>query len=68
VESLQRAAVARAAEAILDRGGRCVVEACLDVAGQRWDPRVLVCSTEAEVVVDAVFDEVWSDPTLDVRL
>jgi len=68
VESLQRAAVARAAEAILDRGGWCVVEACLDVAGQRWDPQVLVCSTEAEVVVDAVFDEVWSDPTLDVRL
>ena len=68
MESLQRAAVARAAEAILDRGGWCVVEACLDVAGQRWDPQVLVCSTEAEVVVDAVFDEVWSDPTLDVRL
>ena len=68
METLERAAAARAAEAILDRGGWCVVEVCLDVAGQRWDPRVLVCSTEAEVVVDAVFAEVWSDPTVDVRL
>ncbi len=65
---LERADVARAAETILGRGGWCVVEVCLDVAGQRWDPRVLVCSAEAEVVVDTVFDEVRSDPTVDVRL
>ena len=68
MQSVDRAAVARAAQAVLAGGGWCVVEVCIDIAGQRWDPRVLVCSTDAEVVVDAVADEVWSDPAVDVRV
>jgi CBS domain-containing protein len=57
-----------AAQRIIDQGRWCVVQACVDVPGQRWEARLLVCDDEAEVVAGALADEVAREPGRDARL
>ncbi len=63
-----RSRTAAAAQAVLEQGGWCVLEACVDVPGQRWEPRVLICERDPAAVADAVGEELEREPDLDVRL
>jgi CBS domain-containing protein len=63
-----RTDVVAAAQSILDRGGWCVLEVCVDVPGQRWEPRLLICDRSADAVADAVAREVRREPERDARL
>jgi hypothetical protein len=57
-----------AAQVILDQGGWCVLEACVDVPRQSWEPRVLIFDLVAEAVADVVEAELCDDPLFDARL
>jgi CBS domain-containing protein len=65
---LERSRVAGAAQTILDRGGWCVLEVCLDVRRQQWEARVVIFDLAAEAVADTVAQELRYDPGLDARL
>ncbi|HEY8764064.1 MAG TPA: CBS domain-containing protein [Solirubrobacteraceae bacterium] len=56
------------AQSILDQGGWCMLELCVDVPAQRWEPRVVIFGGVAESVADRVADEVSYDAGLDARL
>lgn len=60
--------VARAAQAILDQGGWCVLEECVDVPSQRWQARLLIFDRVADGVAEVVGFEVAADPDHDLRL
>jgi hypothetical protein len=60
--------LARAAQAILDQGGWCVLEECVDVPSQRWEARLLIFDRVAEGVAEVVGLEVAADPHHDLRL
>src|ERR1019366_4523020 len=64
----QRLPVVQAAQAILDHGGWCVYEVCLDVPGQRWEARALIFDLLADAVADAVEAEIMLEPDRDARL
>lgn len=64
----QRSVVIAAAEAILARGGWCVLEACTDVPRQRWEGRAVFFHRTAEAVLDAVEEELAVEPDHDARL
>jgi len=68
VLSFDRSHAAAAAQVVLEQGGWCVLEACVDIPGQRWEPRVLICERDPEAVADAVGDEIEREPGLDARL
>jgi CBS domain-containing protein len=65
---LDRARVLAAARAVLDNGGWCVLEACIDVPKQRWDTRLLICAEEPEDVADAIVGEILLEPERDARI
>ena len=64
----ERSHVIAAAQSILDRGGWCVLEVCVDVPGQRWEARVLIFHLVAGAVADAVEEEIAYEPERDARL
>lgn len=60
---------ARAAAAwILDQGGWCVFEVCVDVPAQRWEARVVIFDLVPEAVADTVAEEIEYEPDRDARL
>jgi CBS domain-containing protein len=61
-------AIAAAARPILDEELWCVLEVCLDVPAQRWEPRLIVFHREAHEVAAAVREWVDREPDRDVRL
>jgi hypothetical protein len=63
-----RSVAVSAAQAILEKGGWCVVEACLDVPRQVWEARILILDRQPEGVADAVAEEIDLDPGHDARL
>ncbi len=65
---IERARTIAAAQVILDQGGWCLLEACVDVPGQCWEARILIFNLAAEAVADAVFEEIEYAPELDYRL
>jgi hypothetical protein len=68
VLTFDRPRAVAAAQSILDRGGWCVLEACVDIPRQRWEPRVLIFDLVADAVADAVEAELCDDPSCDARL
>jgi hypothetical protein len=64
----ERARTLDAAQRILAQGGWCVLEVCVDVPGQLWEPHLLLFDLVADAVADAVEDEVTHEPGLDARL
>jgi hypothetical protein len=44
------------------------LEVCVDVPGQRWEPRVLMCVRDPGSVADLVSQEIAREPGLDARL
>lgn len=66
--SIARASVLAAAQWILDQGGWCVFEVCVDVAAQRWEARVVLFDRTPAAVADSVVREVAFEPELDARL
>jgi hypothetical protein len=64
----QRADVVAAARRILDQGGWCVLEACVDVPAQRWEVAELIFDLTAEAVAEAVAEAIEEAPELDLRL
>jgi hypothetical protein len=55
-------------ERIISQGMWCVLEACTDVAAQSWEPVLLVCSTEEEMVSGALVTWIGDFPSQDLRL
>lgn len=66
--SYERSRVVRAAQLILDQGGWCVYEVCLDVPHQRWEARALIFDLFADAVADAIEEEIAAEPEYDARL
>jgi hypothetical protein len=62
------AAVVAAAEKILARRLWCVVEVCLDVPRQHWEPRLVIFHRDGADVAAAVAEWTRSEPGRDVRL
>jgi hypothetical protein len=46
----------------------CVIEACIDVIDQRWEPMLLVCSPEEETVSGALAAWIDDFPAHDLRI
>jgi len=57
-----------AARATLDARLWCVVEVCLDVPAQTWEPRLLICRDDPDAVAAAAADWIREAPERDVRL
>ena len=53
---------------IVAEGMWCVVEACTDIARQRWEPVLLVCSHEEEAVSREVEAWIADYPDQDLRI
>jgi len=66
--SFEREPVIAAARAILDLGGWCLLEACVDIPSQRWQARLLIFDLDADAVADAVAGDIDCEPEYDVRL
>lgn len=66
--AFSRSEVVSAAQAVIDAGGWCVLELCIDVPTQRWEPRLLVCNERADDVAEAVGIELVLDPACDARI
>ncbi len=56
------------AQAILDAGGWCVLEFCIDVPSQRWEVQLLIFELQAEAVAGVVSQEIHAEPGRDARL
>ncbi len=68
VLSFDHSHTAAAAQSVLEQGGWCLLEVCVDVPGQRWESRVLICERDCEAVAAIVGDEIEREPGLDARL
>jgi hypothetical protein len=68
VLSIDRSHVLGAVRSILDQGGWCVLEVCVDVPRQRWEARAVIFDLAAEAAADAAEQEIACDPELDARL
>jgi hypothetical protein len=68
VFGFDRPPVVRAAQSILEQGGWCVLEACVDIPSQEWETRVLIFDLVPEAVADAVIAELVDEPEHDARL
>lgn len=66
--SYDRALVISAARSILQQGGWCVLERCVDVPRQLWEPRILVFDLIPEAVADAIEEELECEAEHDARL
>ena len=64
----ERSRTIAAARSILDQGGWCVLEVCVDVPHQLWESRVLIFDLVPNAVADVVDEEVGHEPQLDARL
>ena len=64
----QRSQALAGAQSILDQGGWCVLDACVDIPGQRWEAQVLIFDLVADAVADVVEEEVTCKPERDARL
>jgi CBS domain-containing protein len=56
------------AQSILEQGGWCVLEVCVDVPMQCWEGRVVIFSHDAEAVADNVAREIMYESGRDARL
>lgn len=63
-----RSGLLAAAHSVLEQGGWWVVERCLDVPGQQWEPRLIILTEDPEEVADAVVLELAHEPERDARL
>jgi CBS domain-containing protein len=63
-----RALVIAAASSILDRGGWCMLERCVDVPRQLWEPRILLFDLVPNAVADAIEEELERESEHDARL
>jgi CBS domain-containing protein len=68
VPILPRACVIAAAARILQQGGWCVFDVCVDVPEQRWESRTLFFDRSPVAVADAVEREIALQPQFDARL
>jgi hypothetical protein len=68
MDARRRRRYVAAARFVLEQGGWCVLEACVDVPRQQWDPRLLICERDPEAVADACLVEIERDPQRDARL
>ena len=59
---------AEAAREIIQAGLWCTVEICTDVPAQVWEPRLVICRTDPDGVLEAVEGWVADVPEHDVRL
>jgi len=66
--ALDREPFVAGAQAIIDAGLWCVVEVCLDVPAQRWEPRLLVCRDDVLAVARTAAEWTCASPDQDVRL
>ncbi|MGI8558768.1 MAG: CBS domain-containing protein [Solirubrobacteraceae bacterium] len=57
-----------AAEAVLEHGLWCLLEACVDVAAQRWDPCIVICEEDPDAVVAAIRAWIAGGEAHDLRL
>lgn len=64
----ERSLALDAARSILAQGGWCILERCVDIPRQRWEPRILLFDLTPEAVVDAVQEELELEPEHDARL
>ena len=64
----ERMRVLQAAQRILEQGGWCLYEACVDIPAQHWEARALLFDLTAEAVADAVRAEIEAEPQCDGRL
>jgi hypothetical protein len=64
----ERSRTIDAAQRILAQGGWCVLEVCVDVPGQLWEPHDLLFDLVPDAIADVVEDEVSHEPHLDARL
>jgi hypothetical protein len=58
----------QAAQRILDQGGWCLYECCIDVPRQLWEARVVIFDLSAEAVANAIEAEIELEPEHDARL
>jgi hypothetical protein len=56
------------ARAIVAEGMWCVIEACTDIADQRWEAALLICSTEEEAVTRELAAWIADFPAQDLRI
>jgi predicted kinase len=68
VRKFDRQRAVTAARAILEQGGWCVLEACVDGRSQRWEARVLIFDHTPEAVADAIEQEISEEPGHGARL
>ncbi len=57
-----------AAQTILDQGGWCVVELCVDIPRQRWEAQLLIFDLLPDAAADSIEQEIADDPFRDLRL
>jgi hypothetical protein len=65
---IERSRIVAGAQAILDVGGWCVLEYCVSIPEQVWEPALLIFDRVAEAVADAVLAELAAEPAQDARL
>jgi hypothetical protein len=68
VSLIDRESVIAAAQQILEQGGWCVFDVCIDVPEQNWESRALIFDLSPAAVADAVEREIEYEPGLDARL
>jgi hypothetical protein len=57
-----------AAEQIIQAGGWCVIEVCIDIPGQRWEPRVYVLDRAPAAAARKVGEQIEYEPERDARI
>jgi hypothetical protein len=65
---VERSRAIAAARAIIGQGGWCVIEACVNVPMQLWEMQLIVFGHAADLVADAVAEQVDAEPGLDLRI
>lgn len=63
-----RSLVICAARSILEQGGWCVLERCVDIPRQQWETTLLVFDIAPEGVADAIEEELEHEREYDARL
>lgn len=54
--------------AFVDAGGWCALELCVDVPTQHWEPRLVICEEEPDVVAIAIARELALEHATDARI